>query len=648
MGARIFAYGLALLAWGLACPGMAAADPLPAAVYGRLPLMDQPQLSPDGNKLAVLSPIKGRRCIRVQNLFGTVEDPHFICPGLSEVRWFAWKTNERLLAGIYTTTPNPNGYGPGLHVQTDLIAVDADGGHEVALVRPRQGVLVNFERDSLVDLLADDPDHMLASVYPSEYPYASVIKVDVRNGEKTTFQPDGDRTTQWLTDGNGHLRYALGLRGRQLELRYRLDDAAPFEPTPNSATLLGTAGEPQGLLPTVRLIASGSKPGQLYFGADSETGRMELYLWDLVQGRTIDRIAGPADADIDGLIVDRGGLVGYTYTDDRAHQVFLDPAWQHDQAAIAKALPGNDITILSRVADGQRVLVRADRGSLPGDVYLLVRTPGKPSALTRIGPVRSEIPDSAVAPVKPVTYVARDGLRIHAYLTLPPNAGAGPIPFVVLPHGGPVGRDFWHFDFLAQMIATRGYGVLQPNFRGSSGYGRPFKEAGFQQWGQRMQDDVTDGTRWLIAQGLADPRRICIVGWSYGGYAALMGAIREPGLYRCVASMAGPTDLRRGDPYVDRRNYVLKGDPESVDDRSPVLLADRITVPVLLAHGRQDTNVPVEETEHMQKALERAGKPVEAVYFDLDDHFLYYESYRIEFLTRLERFLKANLDGSDR
>jgi dipeptidyl aminopeptidase/acylaminoacyl peptidase len=205
------------------------------------------------------------------------------------------------------------------------------------------------------------------------------------------------------------------------------------------------------------------------------------------------------------------------------------------------------------------------------------------------------------------------------------------------------------------MIASRGYGVLQPNFRGSTGYGAAFERAGFRQWGLAMQDDLADGTKWLIDRKLADPARICIVGWSYGGYAALMGAIETPDLYRCAASMAGVTDLSRRLDRAQRSRLAdlnlprYDSDPEAIAANSPLLHADRIRIPILLAHGRRDFTVPVEDTEAMEAALRDAGKPVEAIYFDDDDHYLFREEDRIAYLKALDRFLAANLGpGSGR
>jgi dipeptidyl aminopeptidase/acylaminoacyl peptidase len=319
-----------------------------------------------------------------------------------------------------------------------------------------------------------------------------------------------------------------------------------------------------------------------------------------------------------------------------------------DAKQIAGVLPNLNSYIVDETSDGHRLLILANGGNRPGAYYLLTRSNGKAS-LSPLGAIRPQIPDDALSPVKPVTYRARDGLEIHGYLTMPRGIATGPIPFVIMPHGGPSTRDTLGFDYIAQMIASRGYGVLQPNYRGSRGFGAKFEQAGFQQWGLAMQDDLTDGTRWLIDQKLANPNRICIVGWSYGGYAALMGAIKTPDLFRCAASMAGVTDLHRrldrasNSRFADLNVPRFDSDPSVIAANSPLLHADQIRIPVLLAHGRRDFTVPVADTEAMEAALRTAGKPVEALYFANDDHYLFREGDRIAYLKALERFLKQNL-----
>ena len=256
-----------------------------------------------------------------------------------------------------------------------------------------------------------------------------------------------------------------------------------------------------------------------------------------------------------------------------------------------------------------------------------------------------------MAPMRATSYRARDGLEIPAYLSLPAGTGAkpaAPLPAIVMPHGGPGARDFSSFDPLVQLFTSRGYAVLQMNYRGSAGYGSAFQGAGHHQWGQAMQDDVTDGTRWLAAEGFADPRRTCIVGWSYGGYAALMGAVKEPELYACVVSIAGVSDLP--DLIASKRNYIngrigtaaigdLWTDRKSLEANSPVNGADRIRAPVLLAHGTKDRVVQIKQSTDMAKALKRAGKSFQYVELEDADHSVLRGPERLKLFRAVDEFV---------
>jgi dipeptidyl aminopeptidase/acylaminoacyl peptidase len=259
--------------------------------------------------------------------------------------------------------------------------------------------------------------------------------------------------------------------------------------------------------------------------------------------------------------------------------------------------------------------------------------------------------------MKPYAYKARDGLDIPAYLTLPPGKAAKQLPLVVFPHGGPMARDAMTFNPETQFFANRGYAVFQPNFRGSSGYGKKFMEAGFGQWGLKMQDDVTDGVKKLIADGIVDPKRICIVGESYGGYAALAGAAFTPDLYACAAGWAGVYDLRsflstRAKEY-GRDSEMIESwsrfigdrwsDSDKLDMASPAKNADKIKIPVLLMHGEDDATVRIDQSETMDRALRRAGKNVNFIAIPKETHYMETSATRIRWLSELEKFLKANI-----
>jgi dipeptidyl aminopeptidase/acylaminoacyl peptidase len=634
-GIFIWLIRLVVALTGLVQASLPAIAAPPVEAYGKLPAMENPRLSPDGSAIAFLASAGGRRCLIIHRLDGDA-DNRGLCPGRFEVRWFAWKSAERLILEVYSQA---HPIGTELRTQSQLIAIDSSGRHVMPLAEARAERAVDFGQDQVIDMLPDDPEHVLIAIYRSSADSPDVVMVDVATGHSRTLVSGQDRITGWKTDPAGRVRVGTAVEDGMVRVFYRDDSDSPFRIIRQVPAARASA---------FSVLAVGDRPGELYVASTEPTGRRAIYRYDVATDRFVEPYASRPDADIDTLVIDRGRPMGYGYAIDEPARVYTDTGLQSDDAQVAAALPGFRTAIVDGTADGRRLLVLAAGGARPGRYYLLTRNAAK-AELALLGDIRPDIPDSALAPVTPVEYRAADGLTIHGYLTLPPGEPRGPIPFVVLPHGGPSTRDLLGFDYIAQMIASRGYGVLQPNYRGSRGYGGAFEEAGYQQWGLKMQDDVTDGAHWLIDRRLADPARICIVGWSYGGYAALMGAIKTPDLYRCAVSMAGVTDLTRRLDRVNQSRFAdlnlprFDSDPDAVAANSPALHADRIKIPVLLAHGRRDFTVPVEDTEAMEAALIKAGKPVRALYFDEDDHYMFREEDRIAFLKALDGFLAENL-----
>jgi dipeptidyl aminopeptidase/acylaminoacyl peptidase len=270
-------------------------------------------------------------------------------------------------------------------------------------------------------------------------------------------------------------------------------------------------------------------------------------------------------------------------------------------------------------------------------------------------PYMSRLDTTKLQPRQPVAYPARDGLVIHGYLTLPAGAAGRRVPLIVHPHGGPFGvRDDWGFDAEVQFLASRGYAVLQPNYRGSGGYGQKFEQAGFREWGGKMQDDLTDGVKWAIDQGFADPERICIYGASYGGYAALAGVTFTPELYRCAINYVGVSDLRviaSVARYFDRGSLLFNktriGEGAMLDERSPVNYVQNIRVPTLHAYGDNDVRVIQEHWMRLEAALKRYHKPYEYITENKEGHGFGHEESRMRFYGLVEKFLEKNLAGPD-
>ncbi len=351
-----------------------------------------------------------------------------------------------------------------------------------------------------------------------------------------------------------------------------------------------------------------------------------------------------------------GRLMGASrMQDDRQVYAFADfdagLLWAQAQATLADGAP----YFLNWSQDLKHAVLFTSGTGDAGTYYLLNLVDKQ---LNQIGHAYEAIAPEQVASVQPITYAAADGLQIHGYLTTPPGVGhAANLPLVVLAHGGPASRDTPGFDWWAQAIASRGYAVLQANFRGSTGYGEAFMAAGYGEWGRKMQTDLSDGVRWLASEGLIDPSRVCIVGASYGGYAAIAGPTLDVGVYRCAVSVNGVSDLRRmveGEARAGehRNNEAVRywnrfmgaerlGD-RSLDERSPARLAERADAPILLIHGRDDTVVPLEQSRLMAQALRRADKPVEFIELEGEDHWLSRSDTRLRMLTETMRFLQAH------
>jgi dipeptidyl aminopeptidase/acylaminoacyl peptidase len=351
-----------------------------------------------------------------------------------------------------------------------------------------------------------------------------------------------------------------------------------------------------------------------------------------------------------------GRVIGAAYVADKMEYVYFDPRRQRFQGAIERAFPGRHVRISSCDVAARSCVIRVD-GPRDPTSYYFIDVPTMRAQL--VGNAYPRLSPSDLGATRPYPYAARDGLQIPAYLTLPPGRDAKALPLVVMPHGGPEVRDDIGFDAFAQFLANRGYAVLQPNFRGSAGYGAAFRQAGFHQWGLAMQTDLADGVAKLVADGIVDPKRVCIFGLSYGGYAALAGAAFTPEAYACAASVAGVFDLEDMLRFEERDNgrnsatvsywkarigdHRNSADAARIRATSPALHADRINVPVLLMHGVEDTTVPIAQSKIMRDALRRARKPVEYVELGGDDHQLGLAETRIRVLSELERFLAASI-----
>jgi dipeptidyl aminopeptidase/acylaminoacyl peptidase len=363
------------------------------------------------------------------------------------------------------------------------------------------------------------------------------------------------------------------------------------------------------------------------------------------------------DADVEGVISDRNSVVkGVVFGGFKPRYQFFEDALTKDVEFVQKALPDQAVRLVSWSDDWKKLVFLVEGGKVPSQFLLGDRTTGQ---ITAIATTRPEITDQDIGEVQAVRYTARDNLPVPALVTWPAGvigADRKKLPLIVMPHGGPEAYDQIGFDWMAQYFANEGYMVLQPQFRGSDGFGVSHRNAGHRQWGRAMQDDISDGVAAMVASGWADPARVCIVGWSYGGYAALAGATLTPELYKCVVSIAGVADLpemlsheRRGgskeSSFIYWRSRI--GDPATEMDQikavSPVQQAANVRAPVLLIHGQQDSVVPPEQSSLMERALKRLNKDVKLVRIPGDDHSLTESENRRAALQEIAAFVGKHL-----
>ncbi len=491
------------------------------------------------------------------------------------------------------------------------------------------------------------PDEPLMLVYDDEkHESLSVINVKTRERRKIRYPMSGD-PVRWAFDGEGQVR-ALVLASSAfwddhttLSYWYRPLGSDQWQKIDESGIT------DDHWIP----LSASSRTDELTISSREGRDTWAVFTFDPLKKQRGALLAGDEKEDMfvaDEMITDQLRSVMSRGMKPRLH--WFDSKMADLQNEVDKALPGRT-NLLTGNPDG-RILIATSSDVDPGRWYLL----DAPSMTMRLLLVaRAAIDPDKMRPMEVLTYASKDGLVIPAYLTQP-GGEAGPKPMVVMVHGGPAVRDTWAWDPEVQMLATNGYVVFQPQFRGSSGFGKAFEEAGFGQWGLSMQDDVTAGVEHLIKQGIADPKRICIYGASYGGYAAVWGLIKTPELYRCGISFAGVSDIeymltdwsdRNSNKRVRELQRFRIGDRQrdklKFDEVSPLKHAQGIKVPLLIAHGEDDERVPPSHSKKLMKALDALHKPYEWVPLPSEGHGIYYSSNRIRFLEALMTFIDKNI-----
>ncbi|KRA54984.1 peptidase S9 [Pseudoxanthomonas sp. Root65] len=610
------------------------------------------KLSPNGEYFAATVPLEDSTALAITSRQGNKLLATFGMGKNTHVDGFWWVSPDRVVIAMaekYGSLDEPIPTG-------ELYAIGAEGGKPTILVGYRIGtqqVGSNIQQKKaervsayLIDSLSADTKNVLVAIWPwGEEPYTRVERMDVFTGRRVPVARAPVRRAHFTTDNAGAVRFA---RGRGIDniskLYHRSGEGAEWVLVNDEATT-HRVEVPLGFAEDNRTA---------YLQVEQAQGTDILVAYDTTNGERRE-VFRNVNVDPDGVIYANGVRdfpVGLFLSDGRSSTTFFDAGAPEARLyrSLEGAFPGQAVVITSSTDDGKEVLVNVSSDRNPGEFYLFDTQAKKADFLL----ARRQWFDPAnMAEQRPVRLKARDGVDLHGYLTLP-RAG-GKAPMIVLPHGGPFGvRDYWGFERETQMLAQAGYTVLQVNYRGSGGYGRRFRQAGAREAGGKMQDDVTDATRWAIAEGHADPSRICIYGASYGAYAALVGVAKEPGLYKCAAGYVGLYDLpmmfQRGDVQETRSGETFLrewyGDKSALSAVSPTNMADRIKSPVFLAAGGEDERTPVEHTELMERRLKAAGVPVESLYYKTEGHGFYKPEHQKEYYTRLLAFFSKHLGGA--
>lgn len=604
---------------------------LSAESFAALPSMERPLLSPNGKKIAAKLAIQGQQYFVVMSLDGG--QPTVIQAGENDLNWWRWTNDDWLVVGIGRLLPVS---GTEMYV-TRAVGVSAADGKFVQLAAREAAQ----SADDVMWVARDGTPRILMASQTSAYItdrgfWPQVDEVDVSTGRRRMVVGGREDIYSWYADANGTVRMGIGMSkdGRESRVIYRDKDRGDFR-------ALDTAKTNQEALTVPQLFLE--EPGKALTIGDDERGFSTLYELDLTTLKRGKSLFSTEGYDIRGLYPDPAGFgyLGVLTGQKKRAVAWTDPAMVALQKELSSKIAGASPQIISTSNDRSVVVAQVGGSDAPGAYFLYTAADGNFGMLS----VNNEaIGLKRMHPVRSIRYKARDGLEIEAILTLPRGKSKN-LPLIVMPHGGPFARDYEEWDWWTQFLADRGYAVVQPNYRGSSGYGTAFAKKGEGQWGLAMQDDLNDAVTELARLEIADPKRVCMVGASYGGYAAMRAAQRDGALYRCSVSYAGVSELNRmirhdaGFLGAGARKDWVKAQAPDLRSVSPLHDATSFSIPVLLMHGKKDRVVQISHSRDMANRLKEAGKEVIYIEQPEGDHYFSREEDRLQFLKEMESFL---------
>lgn len=632
---------LCLLLCVLAAPTLAAK--LPYEHFGHLPIVEQPSVSPNGELVAVVVNSDRGPTVNIAP-FGSRDLTPIIQlkSGEDRIDWIEWANDDRLLVSASQSSLIS---GDRIRISR-LFSIGADGQglREIKrkTVTPPKWFEVFYDTTRIVSWLRDDPEHVLIELYDTLDGAIAVFKVNIYTNDFDKLFVNTYDVNSWFANGEGEVVFGTSRDEEILTFWYREGNDADWRELHSREIFESETFDP--------ILVKGNKA---YVFSDHEIARQGIWLYDIESGEFEELIYAAENHDVQTAIlsVDRDEVVGATYYDHYRVKTYFDAEYEATSSIVDKSFSDYQTFIASRSKDRKRMIVQALRDDSPPKYFWLDLAKGAGGFWFSQYPYLEK---QQLAKVQPFEYEARDGMPLNGYLTMPVDAKKKP-PLVVFPHGGPAARDYQYFDEFVQFFANRGYAVLQMNFRGSEGFNNLYETAGYREWGQAMQTDIYDAVEWLEEQGTVNTDKACMVGASYGGYAALVAAFQQPERFKCIVSISGIADLTEHAVTTARSGwyepFVIKtiGDPGDGEDRKMLDEASAtnklalIKRPILMIHGTHDTQVRVSQARDFYKKAKRAGVKVKYIELEYGTHYFDENQNRLEVFKALDDFLGKHL-----
>ena len=620
------------------------AEEIPVESFGHLPVIEQPTVSMDGKYVAAVLNTEESPIVVVGEFGSTNVQAILQLEAIDDrIEWIQWANEDRLLVAASFSSY----FGGERYRFNRLYAVDRDGKNLLPLInRPKRETRPfdwAVDTDRLLSILPDDRQHILLQAYDSLDLGYSVFKVDIYDNKFEKQFINNFGVQSWFADASGRVRLGIGYEEDVRHTWYFNSETEEWEKLHSRKMFEGETFDAIAIEGDKAIVAS-----------DHELGRNALWQYDIRSGEFEKLLFAVDDYDVDSAIMsfDRARVVGAAYSDHFEKRHYFDEDAAQLDSIASGAFPGYQTFIVSQSRDGKRLIVAAVRDDAAARYFWLDLDSKRGGAWFSQYPYLKDVP---LAKVTPFEFAARDGTQLSGYITLPVVAEGEKAPLVVFPHGGPWSRDYQYFDPFVQYFASRGFAVLQINFRGSTGFGSEFERLGYLEWGQAMQLDVYDAIDWASEQVAVDVDRACVVGFSYGGYVALTAAFQRPQQFRCIVSVAGVSNLvDQVESFANDetlRVAMRKSIGNSRDaaqkqvllENSPVSHVDKMASPILLVHGDHDTQVRVKQSRDFYGVARSAGVDIEYLELDRGTHYLDENSNRLALFRALDRFLKQHL-----